>query len=196
MTFVDTDTDHDTGGVTGFFTVGPWSVEVDLAPTTEGSVVTALRVAPQSAVPPGGLTTRLIRDLGLEHLQSITRENAALAAETLASGRTGLNVSPALQDDLRREADQFRRRPRLGPRAKPLEEYARVAKLYANANPRRRNAEVADELCLSVSTVTNMVREARRLEILSKTTRGKSGGDLTALGEALYAAWERGAGNG
>lgn len=125
--------------------------------------------------PHGGVTTRLLRRIQLGVLLSWVKADVAAIGESLAQfprdGMLGSMLS-ATQD--------FTSRP--GRAGRDDYDYAVMADRYVallNSGHLNAAAALAGQLHLSPSQVRNVLYEARRRDLLTKSPPGKAGGQLT-----------------
>jgi hypothetical protein len=187
--FVDVEVDWDTRDATGVFEFGPeleWKLEARLRMFEHGMSLVGLCVEPTDATPPGGLTTRALRQLPLAKLERVTRTAAQQFLTALEGGGPGFQASPKLKRALRKRAKEFDARPRPGRRGRDDREYAAIAAMYVDALAKGQGSEaLAERLQFSVSRVRNLVYEARRRGLLTETKKGKAGGGLTKHARGL-----------
>lgn len=175
-----------------------WMAAYRLGIQPGGIVITELRVFPReqtaarppglwsartrgidAIAPPGGITARLLRSVPLAEHYQFDKEFHSL-------GRTRAIWSPKKADSRSSPAKvPLRRR---GPKGRPDEFYAKIARHYAEAvrsGTTRPVAETAKKLNLKEPQVRDFVHQARRRGLLSKTRQGRVGGLLTEKAERL-----------
>ena len=128
--------------------------------------------------------TRALRSVSIPEVERAARAAIGSRISAVAKGFSG--VSTVEQEWLL-----------AGTSEKHLADLAKVAHLYANSIGQKGWAgDVACELGYSSDTVTKMVKEARKVGLLTPTTRGRSGGSVTDLGweilarDSIQDAWD------
>ena len=141
-----------------------WQVVAEVATTDAGLQIDRLTIEPWGDVPPGGITTRMLRQI---------RTGAIFA-----SHRTAARVIGILHPD----APDLSVSERVGRRGRDDRFYARWAADYADAFSRSSHpvAEMAARHSLSPSQVRNLVYACRRRGMLTSAPSGRAGGELTA----------------
>lgn len=126
-----------------------------------------------SPLPPGGVTSRLLRRLPLGELVDAVRSQLAETAQHVEHhGRAGRQAAAS--------AEAFARRP--GRAGRGDRDYAEVAEMYVSilATGDLKPVEtLAAEMFLSPSQIRNVLYEARRRGLLTKAAPGRAGGRLT-----------------
>jgi hypothetical protein len=156
-----------------------WSVEYRLALEDAGSVVVAeLRVSqPDGSVPTGGLRARALRLLRFGDALDLSREALALLRQGEDLSRPGGVVfTPHGRAWLTRQAK--------GPGGRKGRDdffYAGIAAHYSHEARESRHATqaVAELLTLSPSRARELIATARARGLLTHTTQGRAGGQLT-----------------
>jgi hypothetical protein len=130
-------------------------------------------------LPPGGITARLLRDISVSDLE-----------QTLQEALHESSTHPVLRA-IARDVDAHSERP--GRRGRPDLHYARWAARYVDAlrHSSTPNAHLADEAGLRPEQVRDAIHEARARGLLTKTGRGRAGGQLTTKAVNLLAEQER-----
>jgi hypothetical protein len=143
-----------------------WQCEAVISATDAGLQVDRLTIEPWGdAVPPGGITTRMLRQI----------RTGALIASYRSAARAWSFVLPDTAPDLSVSE-------RVGRRGRDDRFYARWAAEYADALTRSPNpvAEMAARHHLSASQVRNLVHACRKKDMLTAAPPGRAGGELTA----------------
>jgi hypothetical protein len=159
-----------------------WQSSFRLAIEAGEVVVAELRIAPEGAVPPGGLTARRARD-ACRFGPALKFSREALAAEYREHGEGHQLFRPTQVDSESWRAwasGQLERRP--GPRSRGDLVYAVLAASYADKiQAGRRDAArlIAEELGRTPSHVRELVATARERGLLTETKQGRAGGALT-----------------
>jgi hypothetical protein len=143
-----------------------WRVVAEVATTDAGLQIDQLTVEPWGdVVPPGGITTRMLRQV----------RTGAIIASARAAARAIGAIMPDAAPDLSVSE-------RVGRRGRDDRFYARWAAEYADALTRSPNpvAEMAGRHHLSPSQVRNLVHACRNKKMLTAAPSGRAGGELTA----------------
>jgi hypothetical protein len=143
-----------------------WQCEAMISATDAGLQIDQLTIEPWGdAVPVGGITTRMLRQI----------RTGAIIASYRAAARAWSFVLPDTAPDLSVSE-------RVGRRGRDDRFYARWAAEYADALTRSPNpvAEMAGRHHLSASQVRNLVHACRNKEMLTAAPPGRAGGELTA----------------
>lgn len=156
-----------------------WTVNVEFT----GNAVSKVRIARSKGLPVlAGITDALLQAVDLAELRVAHRQQVDEARSRLAAGETVTISVPT---------------PRGRPRGTlRLMEHALLAWAYVSAmdaGARDPSAQVAREsgLGYSAGEVSQRLNSARRLGLLTPTSPGKRGGQLTAEGQALVErAWD------
>jgi hypothetical protein len=159
----DTKRMHLTCDIEGF---RGWQVVAEVATTDAGLQIDRLTVEPWGdVVPPGGITTRMLRQI---------RTGAIIASYRAAARAIGAILPEAAPDLSVSE--------RVGRRGRDDRFYARWAAEYVNALTRSGNpvAEMAARHHLSASQIRNLVYACRKKDMLTAAPPGRAGGELTA----------------
>ena len=140
-----------------------WRILPEVDVTEAGLLLRRLVVEPAGPVPPGGITTRMLRQLRTGDLI------AALRAAARQSSRY-FGVSPELPVPTR-----------VGRRGRDEMYYARWAAAYADALARSPQpvADLAARHNLSPSQIRNLMHACRRRGMLTASPPGRAGGELT-----------------
>lgn len=151
-----------TRGLPGYLPPGhPWAGDV-------------LPVETTSPLPPGGVTSRLLRRLPLGELVAAVRKDLLSVAQYL-SRQDGPDYAEVADN-----AERFARRP--GRRGRKDRDYAEIAAAYVEilaTNDRKPVETLASRTFLSPSQLRNVLYEARRRDLLTKSPPGRPGGQLT-----------------
>jgi hypothetical protein len=144
-----------------------WQAVAEITATDAGLQIDRLTIEPWggNAALPGGITTRMLRQI---------RTGAIIAAY-----RPAARVFAAVQPDA---APDLSVSERTGRRGRDSRFYARWAAEYADALTRSGNpvAELAARHHLSPSQVRNLVHACRKKDMLTAAPPGRAGGVLTA----------------
>jgi predicted transcriptional regulator len=122
------------------------------------------------------VTARLMRSLPIGEIQQVAQ--AALVT------RTG----PWERDVPNRWGAAFAEAPRPGRKGRDERAYAEVAAMYlalVHGGSKAPLVDLAKRLNYSVSRIKNIIHEARRRGLLSKSSRGRRGGELTEKARRL-----------
>ena len=142
-----------------------WQAEAVISSTDAGLQIDRLTIKPWGdAVPPGGITTRMLRQVRTGAIFASYR-SAARALSFVLDAAPDLSVSE-----------------RVGRRGRDDRFYARWAAEYADAFTRSGHpvAELAARHNLSPSQVRNLVYACRNKKMLTAAPPGRAGGELTA----------------
>ena len=146
--------------------------------------------SPTAAVPRGGIRSRMLR-LRLGQVEAETRAFLTWAAKQ-PGGSTVFEVQRWLGEPLRHRGDDRPPRQRRERRPPPDDLYlATIAaqyEVFCLTDPRQPVQALAKKLDRDRREVTQLVYLARQRKILPKSSKGKSGGRLTAYGRRLLAA--------
>jgi hypothetical protein len=154
-----------------------WRITATFVRQGEQLVVSSCTITPVGDVPAGGLTARQLRRATLGDL---TRR--------LGVGLMG-NLLAATAPDTTHLADDDQAQPRPGRAGRDDHFYAVWAARYAErtAYTPRPIAELAEQTDRPIARVREYIAEARRRGLLTATTPGRSGGQLTDKAHALLA---------
>jgi hypothetical protein len=147
-----------------------WQVVAEVAATDAGLQINRLTIGPWGdVVPPGGITTRMLRQV---------RTGAIIAAHRAAARLWALPGIAAVMPDL----PDLSVSERAGRRGRDDRFYARWAAEYADALTRSANpvTELARRHHLSASQVRNLAHACRKRGMLTAAPPGRAGGELTA----------------
>ena len=154
---------HVTRDIEGF---QGWQAVAVISATDAGLQIDRLTIEPWGdAAPPGGITTRMLRQI----------RTGAIIASYRSAARAFSFVLPDTAPDLSVSE-------RVGRRGRDDRFYARWAAEYADALTRSGNpvAELAGRHHLSPSQVRNLVHACRKKDMLTAAPPGRAGGELTA----------------
>jgi hypothetical protein len=143
-----------------------WEAEAVISPTDAGLQIDRLTIRPWGdAAPPGGITTRMLRQVRTGAIFASYRSAARALSFVLPDTAPDPSVSE-----------------RVGRRGRDDRFYARWAAEYADALTRSPNpvAEMAGRHHLSPSQVRNLVHACRNKKMLTAAPPGRAGGELTA----------------
>jgi hypothetical protein len=157
-----------------------WRITATFARQGDQLVVSSCTITPAGDVPAGGLTARQLRRATLGDL---TRR--------VSMGLMG-NLLAAMAPDTTLPADDDQAHPRPGRAGRDDHFYAVWAARYAEraAYTPRPVADLAEQHDRPAARVREYIAEARRRGLLTGTTPGRSGGQLTDIGRALLAESE------
>jgi hypothetical protein len=142
-----------------------WQAVAEITATDTGLQIDRLTIEPWgNAALPGGITTRMLRQI----------RTGAIIASYRAAARLIATVQPDAAPDLSVSE-------RVGRRGRDDRFYARWAAEYADALTRSGNpvTELAGRHHLSPSQVRNLVHACRKKEMLTAAPPGRAGGVLT-----------------
>jgi hypothetical protein len=155
-------------------------------------------------VPEGGISAELVRRVRIGEHRQVGREFSRWLREQVQSTPPTIaheEIAPALASLHGRTLtasvlDEPASAPKRGrPPIRSEEFYAKLARDYtervAQGSP-RPTADIARRRNLPQSKVRDMLHEARRLGLLSSTSRGRSGGGLTPKAVAILNAGKTG----
>ena len=141
----------------------------------------ALRPFSGRTWPPPGvpLTTPVLRALRLEPLYR--------------DARTALSNADVLGIDIDTDAAEYRKKPRPGPAGRKDDFYAAVAAVYVDLIERglKPTYGVAKKYKIEYAHARDLVNEARKRGLLTRTKQGLAGGQLTAKAIALLETAQR-----
>ena len=143
-----------------------WQAVAVISATDAGLQIDRLTIEPWGdAAPPGGITTRMLRQVRTGAIIASARAAARAIGAILPDAAPDLSVSE-----------------RVGRRGRDDRFYARWAAEYADALSRSPNpiAEMAGRHHLSPSQVRNLVHACRNKKMLTAAPPGRAGGELTA----------------
>jgi hypothetical protein len=143
-----------------------WQTVAEITATDTGLQIDRLTIEPWgNAALPGGITTRMLRQIRTGAIIASYRAAARVIATVLPDAAPDLSVSE-----------------RVGRRGRDDRFYARWAAEYADALTRSGNpvAELAGRHHLSPSQVRNLVHACRKKDMLTAAPPGRAGGVLTA----------------
>jgi hypothetical protein len=170
-----------------FVNVNGWRAEMRLALQHGRTVVAALQIVPNRELPPGGLTSRALRDVPVHaHLEAFASK---LRSPYGRQEVEGLLVGSELEafltaPELPEPRDTSGRRR--GRRPISDEVLLEVARAYAGAQAGSRPVQdAAAVLRMAPARVRDLVHRARRRGLLTDTAQGLGGGELTAAAKAM-----------
>jgi hypothetical protein len=149
-----------------------WTITAHFVEQDGAWVIDQLTIScTDNTVPPGGLTTRLLRDVSL-----------GVLARRLERRPLGSLLRPA-----NHIAQQHRRDPHPGRRGRDDLYYSCWAALYHQHAQQSQHpiATLATELGISQARVRDHIRNARNRGLLTPAPRGRSGGELTDYAHQL-----------
>lgn len=129
-----------------------------------------------------GLTTRDLRAIRLGELYARVCGILERGEKSDWSGLGSQFDPPMPPDDW---ATELRRTPRPGRRGRDDRWYADLAKAYVDSGSRTPVKDLSEGLNLSASQVRNLLHEARRRGLLTRSAKGKAGGVLTDSAKEL-----------
>jgi hypothetical protein len=143
-----------------------WQAVAEIIATDAGLQIDRLTIESWGdTAPPGGITTRMLRQIRTGAIIASYRSAARALSFVLPDTAPDLSVSE-----------------RVGRRGRDDRFYARWAAEYADAFTRSGHpvAELATRHHLSPSQVRNLVHACRKKEMLTPAPPGRAGGELTA----------------
>jgi hypothetical protein len=158
-----------------------WTITATFARQGDQLVVSSCTITPTGDLPAGGLTARQLRRATLGDLtRGLTRE--------VSAGFIG-KLMTAMAPDTTSTADVDQATPHPGRAGRDDHFYAVWAARYAEraAYTPHPIAELAEQHDRPPARLREYIAEARRRGLLTETTRGRSGGHLTAKAQALLA---------
>jgi hypothetical protein len=136
----------------------------------------------RAAMPTGGITARTLKGLALGHY----------TAELQRAVSEKLELDHLLRHDL---LDLVEVTPAAGPHGRPDTFYAHLAQEYVRtvaSGSRAPLAELGRRLHSTPNTTAARIKEARRRGLLTRTERGRLGGELTEKARTLLSAEQGG----
>jgi hypothetical protein len=151
-----------------------WEVRAKIRDGDGQPVVEALVIRPSESLPPGGLTMRRMRSIRLGDLVKEARDRV-------------FHFAVPENEETADYMGFLKREPRPGRRGRQDAFYASVALDYVSAGTTPVK-DMAKRRHLSQARVRDLVHEARRRELLSRSAgRGRAGGSLTEKAKSILA---------